>query len=118
MKSGGHNWDLCYLRDGAVLLDLASWNKIDFISEINHGNVEGREKSEDIHNEMVRGDSDELLIVRVQPGVQSHQLISVLSSRGFTFPVGHCESVAVGGYLLAGGHGFDEGEKMMNGGSS
>jgi FAD/FMN-containing dehydrogenase len=45
----------------------------------------------------------------VQPGITGLELTSELGRHGFAFPTGHCGSVAVGGYLLSGGLGWNSG---------
>jgi FAD/FMN-containing dehydrogenase len=42
----------------------------------------------------------------VQPGVRGSELASTLRAHDLFFPVGHCQGVAVGGYLLQGGFGW------------
>jgi FAD/FMN-containing dehydrogenase len=45
----------------------------------------------------------------VQPAVSAGDLAAALSEHGLAFPVGHCGSVPVSGYLLAGGSGWNRG---------
>ncbi|MFC4255786.1 FAD-binding protein [Altererythrobacter xixiisoli] len=43
------------------------------------------------------------------PGVRGGRLLPALAHHGLAFPIGHCEDVALGGYLLAGGLGWNSG---------
>lgn len=43
------------------------------------------------------------------PGVTNERLASALSRHGLAFPVGHCATVPVSGYLLGGGVGWNSG---------
>jgi FAD/FMN-containing dehydrogenase len=42
----------------------------------------------------------------VGPGVRGSELVAELRAHDLFFPVGHCQGVAVGGYLLQGGFGW------------
>ncbi|OYW45190.1 MAG: hypothetical protein B7Z33_04855 [Sphingomonadales bacterium 12-68-11] len=83
-RSGGHHYEAAPLRDGGLLLDLGG---LDFI-EID---AEAR-------------------TARVGAGVQGGALAEALAAHGLAFPVGHCVDVGLGGYLLAGGYGWNAGE--------
>jgi FAD/FMN-containing dehydrogenase len=48
-------------------------------------------------------------IARVQPAVTGGELASALGEHRLAFPVGHCASVPMSGYLLAGGQGLNAG---------
>ncbi|MFI0714951.1 FAD-binding oxidoreductase [Streptomyces inhibens] len=78
--SGHHSWSGSHLRDGTVLLDLAGLRDVSVDSET--------------------------MTATVQPGVRGSELGALLHERGLFFPVGHCEGVCVGGYLLQGGFGW------------
>jgi FAD/FMN-containing dehydrogenase len=80
-KSSGHSVLGSSIRDGAVAIDLSAMNSIE---------VDPVTKK-----------------ARVGPGVKSDQLAAALISHGLGFPVGHCRSVAMGGFLLGGGLGMN-----------
>ncbi|MBK3632454.1 FAD-binding oxidoreductase [Streptomyces sp. MBT97] len=83
LRSGGHSWCGSPLRDGGMLIDLSG----------------------------LRGCAVDpaTATATVQPGVTGSQLTSELARHGLAFPAGHCGSVAVGGYLLSGGLGWNSG---------
>jgi len=85
IRSGGHSWCGSPLRDGGMLLDLSG----------------------------MRGCSvdPDSATATVQPGVTGGQLVSELGRHRLAFPTGHCGSVAVGGYLLSGGLGWNSGSR-------
>ncbi|MFE8944902.1 FAD-binding oxidoreductase [Streptomyces sp. NPDC007856] len=85
IRSGGHSWCGSPLRDGGMLIDLSG----------------------------LRGCAVDpaLGTATVQPGVTGVQLTSELGRHGLAFPTGHCGSVAVGGYLLSGGLGWNSGAR-------
>ncbi len=80
-RSSGHNSTGAALRDGGLLIDLALLRDI----EINAGNK----------------------TAQVQPGLWSEQLIREAGKQGLAFPAAHCPTVALGGYLLGGGVGWN-----------
>jgi len=84
MRSGGHNYHAAPLRNGGLLLDLGTLSAI-------HVDTKARRAS-------------------VEPGVTSGELMAELAPLGLAFPVGHCSAVAMGGYLLGGGLGWNFGE--------
>jgi FAD/FMN-containing dehydrogenase len=81
VKSGGHNWLGASLREGGVLLDLGGLDAVEV-------DVEAR-------------------VARVEPGATHKVLADALVPHGLAFPIGHCPSVGLGGYLLAGGFGWN-----------
>lgn len=81
VKSGGHSWCGAPLRDGGLLLDLGALDAIEI-----DGNV-----------------------ARVGPAVHGDALVRALAPHGLCFPIGHCPTVALGGYLLSGGLGWNSG---------
>jgi FAD/FMN-containing dehydrogenase len=81
VRSGGHGYSANHLRDGGLLLDLAA---LDGVS------VE-----------------PDLMRVSVGPARTGEILAGDLASHGLFFPVGHCAGVALGGYLLSGGYGWN-----------
>ena len=84
IRGGGHNYFGASIRSGGLLLDLSALNglKID---------AANRRAS-------------------VQPAVKSGALVSALTPLGLAFPVGHCSDVALSGFLLNGGIGWNAGE--------
>ncbi|CAH0045454.1 unnamed protein product [Clonostachys solani] len=81
IRAGGHSYAAWSLRSDALLLDLGQYVEMDL--DENSG------------------------IVRASPGVTGGQLNAYLSTRGRAFPVGHCPDVALGGFLLGGGMGWN-----------
>ncbi|MUL79030.1 FAD-binding oxidoreductase [Mycolicibacterium sp. CBMA 226] len=81
--SGGHSWTASSILRDAMLLDLSRLNSITV-------------------------DADRRVAV-VGPGVHSGDLLDALSPHGLFFPAGHVRSVAVGGFLLQGGWGWNYG---------
>lgn len=81
VRSGGHSWSCNHVRDGGLLLDVSRLNG-------------------------VQVDLDTMVAV-VGPGVRSNELDALLDRQGVFFPVGHCEGVGLGGYLLQGGFGWN-----------
>jgi FAD/FMN-containing dehydrogenase len=47
------------------------------------------------------------MTARVGPGSRGDELLAELGSHGLFFPAGHCTGVALGGYLLQGGFGWN-----------
>jgi FAD/FMN-containing dehydrogenase len=83
VRSGGHSWCGAPLRDDGLLLDLGRLDGLD---------VDAARR-----------------VARVGPAVRGGDLVRRLATTGLAFPVGHCASVAMGGYLLAGGLGWNPG---------
>jgi FAD/FMN-containing dehydrogenase len=81
VRSGGHSWAGNHLRDGGMLLDLSRLRAIEL-------------------------DRD-AMTAAVQPGCPGNEMIAALDQQGLFFPAGHCVGVAVGGYLLQGGYGWN-----------
>ncbi|RAJ61831.1 FAD/FMN-containing dehydrogenase [Streptomyces sp. Amel2xB2] len=81
VRSGGHHWSGPTLRDGSLLLDLS--------------------RLRDCHVD------PESATATVGPAVTGGTLAAALAPHGFSFPTGHCPEVALGGYLLAGGLGWN-----------
>lgn len=79
--SGGSSWSVNHLRDGGMLLDVSRLDtcEIDTTS----------------------------LRARVGPGLRGNSFDAKLAARGLFFPVGHCQGVCLGGYLLQGGFGWN-----------
>jgi FAD/FMN-containing dehydrogenase len=83
VRSGGHSWCGSPLRDGGMLLDLSALRRCAVDTEA--------------------------ATAVVEPGVIGSELARELTARDLAFPTGHCASVAVGGYLLSGGLGWNSG---------
>ena len=83
LRSGGHSWCAAALRDGSLLLDL---------STLDHVRVDPTARR-----------------LRAGPGLTSGELAGALRAYGLGFPGGHCRDVGLGGYLLAGGLGWNAG---------
>ncbi len=83
LRGSGHSYHAAALCDGGLLLDLGA---LDFV---------------DIDAEHRRA--------RVGPGARGGDLVDALAEQGLAFPIGHCASVAMGGFLLSGGIGWNYG---------
>lgn len=81
VKSGGHNWLGSALRDEALLLDLGGLSRVEV-------DVEARRAT-------------------VEPGATHKILADAIVPHGLAFPIGHCPSVGLGGFLMAGGTGWN-----------
>ncbi len=81
-RSSGHNWSGIALQDG-VAIDLGALNGIAI-------------------DRLAR-------IAEVGPAAKNLALAVALTAKELAFPVGHCGDVAMGGYLLGGGFGWNEG---------
>lgn len=81
-RSSGHNWSGIALQDG-VAIDLGALNSLAI-------------------DRAAR-------IAEVGPAAKNLALAVALTVEGLAFPVGHCGDVAMGGYLLGGGFGWNEG---------
>lgn len=83
VRGGGHSWCGSPLVDGAVVLDLGDLRSL---------SVDAAQRR-----------------AAVQPAVTGAELVAALTPQGLAFPVGHCPSVPLSGYLLAGGFGWNSG---------
>jgi FAD/FMN-containing dehydrogenase len=81
VKSGGHSWRGSCLRDGGLLLDFGDLHRV----EVDH----------------------ERTLAMVEPGATHKVLADALVPHGVGFAIGHCPTVGLGGYLLAGGYGWN-----------
>ncbi|MEV6400162.1 FAD-binding oxidoreductase [Streptomyces sp. NPDC051907] len=81
VRSGGHSWCGSPLRSDGMLIDLSRLRRCEV--------------------DPAAGTAF------VQPAVTGDELVPRLVEHGLAFPVGHCGSVAVGGYLLSGGLGWN-----------
>eukprot|EP00899_Mesostigma_viride_P012639 jgi/Mesvir1/21376/Mv20860-RA.1 len=83
-RSGGHSWCGSYLVDRCILLD---------VSQLRDCSVEAA-----------------TMVARIGPGVYGRELMALIEPLGLSFPVGHCASVPLSGFLLGGGMGFNSEE--------
>lgn len=81
VRGGGHNWIGLSLRDDSLLIDL------------------GRLKSFAL--------DPAARIAMIQPAVTSRDFSRRLTAEGLAFPVGHCPTVPMSGFLLNGGIGWN-----------
>jgi len=84
VRCGGHHWAMPTLRNGGVLIDVAALKEV-----------------------VVHHDARTAI---VGPGVRNAELAEILGEHGLAFPYGHSPSVAMGGYLLGGGFGWNMGQ--------
>lgn len=83
VRNGGHSWPGLPLRDGGLLLDL--------------------ERLAAVTIDAARR------VASAGPAVRGAAFSAALAPHGLGFPVGHCASVALGGFLLGGGFGWNAG---------
>ncbi|HSQ95966.1 MAG TPA: FAD-binding oxidoreductase [Croceibacterium sp.] len=83
-RGGGHNYQASVLRDRGIMLDLSGLDMIEIDAAAG--------------------------TARVGVGVEGGALSERLAQAGFAFPVGHCVDVALSGYLIGGGFGWNAGE--------
>jgi FAD/FMN-containing dehydrogenase len=83
-RSGGHSAAFSMLRAGMLALDLSGLDAIEV--------------------DLAAGTAV------VGPGAGSLTVARALQGSGWSFPVGHRAGVALGGFLLAGGNGWNQGE--------
>jgi hypothetical protein len=80
VRSGGHSWSCNHVRDGGMLLDVSRLNAVTI----------------DPHE----------MRAMVGPGCRGNQVNNLLAAHKLFFPIGHCEGVGLGGFLLQGGFGW------------
>lgn len=80
-RSGGHNATGSSLRNGGMCIDLSALNEVRI--------------------------DDSRQIALTQPGVKGIQLAAQAGAKGFSFPVPHCPTVGVGGFVTGGGIGLN-----------
>ena len=83
IRSGGHSWVSASLRAGGMLLDMSHFRDLE-ISADNKTAIVG-------------------------PAIYARELATVLGRQGLAFPVAHCSTVPMGGYLLGGGQAWNWG---------
>jgi FAD/FMN-containing dehydrogenase len=81
VRSGGHSWAGNHVRDGGMLLDLSRLRRVEIDAAA--------------------------ATATAQPGCPGNELAAQLGEAGLFFPAGHCIGVALGGYLLQGGYGWN-----------
>ena len=81
VRSGGHSWAGNHVRDGGLLLDVSRLTEV--------------------------GVDATAMTASVGPGCAGNELVATLAEQELFFPAGHCVGVAVGGYLLQGGFGWN-----------
>jgi FAD/FMN-containing dehydrogenase len=81
VRSGGHSWAGNHLRDGGMLLDVSRLDSVE---------IDAATRT-----------------AAVGPGARGNEVLAALAEQDLFFPVGHCEGVALGGYLLQGGFGWN-----------
>ncbi|HWJ42407.1 MAG TPA: FAD-binding oxidoreductase [Solirubrobacterales bacterium] len=81
IRSGGHSWAGSHLRDGGVLLDVSALDSLAIDAEA--------------------------MTATAGPGCRGDEVLAALVERDLFFPAGHCRGVALGGYLLQGGFGWN-----------
>lgn len=81
VRAGGHSTSAAGVREGALLIDVSRLASMD---------IDARART-----------------AVVGPGVTGQDLDLMLDPMGLFFPHGHCSTVAVGGFLLGGGLGWN-----------
>lgn len=81
VRSGGHSWSCNHVREGGMLLDVSRLKSVTI-------DASG-------------------MVATAGPGCRSNELDDLLAERELFFPVGHCQGVGLGGYLLQGGFGWN-----------
>lgn len=81
IRAGGQSYPAWSVRDNALLLDLGEYSELDL--------------------------DQKTFIVSLSPSTTGRELDKYLLANGRAFPGGHCPDVAMGGYLLGGGMGWN-----------
>jgi FAD/FMN-containing dehydrogenase len=81
VRSGGHSFAVDSVREGGMLLDVGGLDEV----SIDAG----------------------AMSATAGPGRRGNELCLQLGEEGLFFPSGHCKGVALGGYLLQGGYGWN-----------
>jgi FAD/FMN-containing dehydrogenase len=81
VRSGGHSWAGSHVRDGGMLLDVSRLDSMAIDAEA--------------------------MTATVGPGCRGNEVLAALAEHELFFPAGHCPGVALGGYLLQGGFGWN-----------
>ena len=81
VRGSGHNYVASYLREGGILLNVSQLRDIQI-------DVDAR-------------------VAHAQPGILGAEFCSILAAHELAFPVAHCPTVPLGGFLLGGGMGWN-----------
>ncbi len=81
VRGGGHSWVGFPLCDGSLLIDLGRLTQVSIVPQARTATI--------------------------QPAVTGRELNRQLVAHGLAFPVGHCATVPMSGYLLNGGLGWN-----------
>lgn len=84
VRCGGHHWAMPALREGGALIDVAALTNV--VVDLNARTA------------------------IVEPAARNIDLAKTLGEHDLAFPYGHCPTVAMGGYLLGGGFGWNSGQ--------
>lgn len=79
--SGGHSWSANHMRNDSVLIDMHYFNQFEIDREAQ--------------------------TAAAGPATDGSTFLKAAMKQGLFFPVGHCKGVAIGGYLLQGGFGWN-----------
>lgn len=81
VRGGGHSWVGFSLRDESLLIDLGRLRQLSI--------------------------DPKARLAAIEPGVTGRELNNQSAAHGLAFPIGHCPSVPLSGYLLNGGLGWN-----------
>ena len=81
IRAGGHSWAGNHVREGGMLLD---------VSRLREATIDR-----------------DAMTATAQPGCPGNETLAALLEQDRFFPAGHCPGVALGGYLLQGGFGWN-----------
>jgi FAD/FMN-containing dehydrogenase len=81
VRGGGHSWVGFPLRDGSLLIDLGRLNQVSI--------------------------DPQARTAATQPAVTGRELNRRLAAHGLAFPIGHCPTVPLSGFVLNGGLGWN-----------
>ena len=81
VHNSGHNSSRSSVRDGGMLID---------VSAMSNTTIDGKNQ-----------------IAAIQPCVRSAQLLNAALEKGLSFPVPHCPSLGMSGFLMGGGFGWN-----------
>ncbi|KAM5349870.1 hypothetical protein ACJ41O_006375 [Fusarium nematophilum] len=81
VRSGGHSWAAWSVREGSILIDLGKYYEFSL--------------------------DDKTGVLKASPSMTGRMVNRLLAARGRMFPGGHCPEVALGGFLLQGGMGWN-----------
>ncbi len=81
IRGGGHSWVAFSLRDDTLLIDLDRLDRVTIDAKAQRA--------------------------AIQPAVSGRELNRLLNAQGLAFPVGHCPTVPMSGFILNGGLGWN-----------